>query len=236
MLRLRSSPLLFQTWMNVKRLRDLTSLTQFCSYNATFMFLHADQLSLRVENDCQIGRGAVDHRCTPSAPRQNTKAGNPHYLLQHDCLLLLEKGLELLRRQDLLLKNLLHLLRGDHLGSHHGHRHGHLDGERKRRGRHNQMSAHLLHSYMAPPIHSLEMMTNNLYILFDNSIRVPQCLDTGLPGASDLIGFYLYVPSLLCIMLNGGALTSRVKKETTTRQCSQYLIIDHLASVIVLSM
>lgn len=49
----------------------------------------------------------------------------PHlwtYLLQHDGLLLLEQSLELLRREDLLLEDLLHLLRCDHLGAHHGHR------------------------------------------------------------------------------------------------------------------
>lgn len=53
------------------------------------------------------------------------------YLLQHDGLLLLEQSLELLRREDLLLEDLLHLLRCDHLGAHHGHRH--WDLQRKQR-------------------------------------------------------------------------------------------------------
>ena len=44
-----------------------------------------------------------------------------HYLLQHEGLLLLEKNLELLRAQDLLLKDLLHLLWSYHLGCHHSH-------------------------------------------------------------------------------------------------------------------
>jgi hypothetical protein len=54
--------------------------------------------------------------------------------------------LELLRRQDLLLEDLLHLLRGDHLGGHHGHRHRHL-AERERKGRPNQVSSGLCHSH-----------------------------------------------------------------------------------------
>lgn len=49
------------------------------------------------------------------------------HLLQHDGLLLLEQSLELLRGEDLLLEDLLHLLRCDHLGTHHGHRHWNLD-------------------------------------------------------------------------------------------------------------
>lgn len=44
-------------------------------------------------------------------------------LLEHDCLLLLQQGLELLGGQNLLLEDLLHLLGGDHLRTHHGHRH-----------------------------------------------------------------------------------------------------------------
>lgn len=51
------------------------------------------------------------------------------YLLQHHSLLLLEQGLELLRGENLLLEDLLHLLRCDHLGTHHGHRHWNLDRE-----------------------------------------------------------------------------------------------------------
>lgn len=47
-------------------------------------------------------------------------------LLEHHRLLLLEQGLELLRGEHLLLKNLLHLLWCDHLGTHHGHRHWNL--------------------------------------------------------------------------------------------------------------
>lgn len=43
------------------------------------------------------------------------------YLLEHESLLLLQQGLQLRRRQDL-----LHLLRSDHLRAHHGHGHGHL--------------------------------------------------------------------------------------------------------------
>lgn len=43
------------------------------------------------------------------------------YLLQHYSLLLLEQGLELLGGKNLLLEDLLHLLRCDHLGTHHGH-------------------------------------------------------------------------------------------------------------------
>lgn len=43
------------------------------------------------------------------------------YLLQHYSLLLLEQGLELLGGENLLLEDLLHLLRRDHLGTHHGH-------------------------------------------------------------------------------------------------------------------
>lgn len=43
------------------------------------------------------------------------------YLLQHHGLLLLEQGLELLGGEHLLLEDLLHLLRRDHLGTHHGH-------------------------------------------------------------------------------------------------------------------
>lgn len=58
------------------------------------------------------------------------------YLLQHHCLLLLEQGLELLGGENLLLEDLLHLLRCDHLGTHHGHRHWNLDREDgKRQGR-----------------------------------------------------------------------------------------------------
>lgn len=51
------------------------------------------------------------------------------YLLEHHGLLLLEQGLELLGGEDLLLEDLLHLLRCDHLGTHHGHRHWNLEGE-----------------------------------------------------------------------------------------------------------
>lgn len=43
------------------------------------------------------------------------------YLLEHQCLLLLQQGLELGRRQDL-----LHLLRSDHLWTHHCHGHRYL--------------------------------------------------------------------------------------------------------------
>lgn len=43
------------------------------------------------------------------------------HLLQHDRLLLLEEGLELLGGEHLLLEDLLHLLWRDHLGTHHGH-------------------------------------------------------------------------------------------------------------------
>lgn len=43
------------------------------------------------------------------------------YLLQHYSLLLLEQSLELLGGKHLLLEDLLHLLRRDHLGTHHGH-------------------------------------------------------------------------------------------------------------------
>lgn len=50
------------------------------------------------------------------------------YLLQHYSLLLLEQGLELLGGENLLLEDLLHLLRRDHLGTHHGHWHWNLDG------------------------------------------------------------------------------------------------------------
>ncbi|TNN73656.1 hypothetical protein EYF80_016036 [Liparis tanakae] len=39
----------------------------------------------------------------------------------HHGLLLLEQGLELLGGEHLLLEDLLHLLRRDHLGTHHGH-------------------------------------------------------------------------------------------------------------------
>lgn len=52
-------------------------------------------------------------------------AQDQRYLLQHYRLLLLQEGLELGRREDL-----LHLLRRDHLRGHHGHGHGDL-----RRGR-----------------------------------------------------------------------------------------------------
>lgn len=52
--------------------------------------------------------------------------GRSPYLLQHDGLLLLQQRLQLLRREDLLLEDLLHLLRRDHLRTHHGHRHWNL--------------------------------------------------------------------------------------------------------------
>lgn len=101
---------------------------------------------------------------------QNTKAGDPHYLLQHHSLLLLEEGLELLRRQDLLLKNLLHLLRGDHLGSHHGHRHGHLAWRERERA----VIARELLIFARPYDIVLELVTNNgpsgIYVLLCNSL------------------------------------------------------------------
>lgn len=59
------------------------------------------------------------------------------YLLQHHSLLLLEQGLKLLRGENLLLKDLLHLLRCDHLGTHHGHWHWNLDMEDERGGKRN---------------------------------------------------------------------------------------------------
>lgn len=54
------------------------------------------------------------------------------YLLQHYSLLLLEQCLELLRWKDLLLKDLLHLLRCDHLRTHHGHWHWNLEQKDER--------------------------------------------------------------------------------------------------------
>lgn len=44
-----------------------------------------------------------------------------NYLLKHEGLLLLEKNLELLGAQHLLLEDLLHLLGSDNLGCHHSH-------------------------------------------------------------------------------------------------------------------
>lgn len=43
------------------------------------------------------------------------------YLLKHEGLLLLEEDLELLRAQNLLLEDLLHLLGSDNLRCHHSH-------------------------------------------------------------------------------------------------------------------
>ena len=64
-----------------------------------------------------------------------------HYLLQHECLLLLEQGLQLGRRQDL-----LHLLRGDHLWTHHGHGHRHLEQHNQRKHTvNNTTQTHLEH-------------------------------------------------------------------------------------------
>lgn len=62
--------------------------------------------------------GACPHR--PPLPGFPLPWGQTH-LLEHECLLLLEQGLQLWGRQDL-----LHLLGGKHLRRHHGHRHGHL--------------------------------------------------------------------------------------------------------------
>lgn len=57
------------------------------------------------------------------------------YLLQHHSLLLLEQGLELLWGEHLLLEDLLHLLRCDHLRTHHGHGHWNLDRDDERKER-----------------------------------------------------------------------------------------------------
>lgn len=54
------------------------------------------------------------------SPTSQRPWGQTH-LLQHERLLLLEQGLQLWGRQDL-----LHLLGGKHLRRHHGHRHRHL--------------------------------------------------------------------------------------------------------------
>lgn len=70
-----------------------------------------DQIDLPVDTKCSSQREWPKGRC--------------FYLLQHNCLLLLQKGLELRRRQDL-----LHLLWGNHLRRHHGHRYRDLQRER----------------------------------------------------------------------------------------------------------
>ena len=67
----------------------------------------------------RVGVGRLEHPVLPSLPFPQPR-GQTH-LLDHERLLLLEQGLQLGGRQDL-----LHLLGGEHLGRHHGHRHGHL--------------------------------------------------------------------------------------------------------------
>lgn len=78
-----------------------------------------------------VGSGC--RACQQHVPIQ-MKRGSFLYLLQHHGLLLLKQRLELLRREDLLLKDLLHLLRCDHLRTHHGHRHWNLGHKNEREG------------------------------------------------------------------------------------------------------
>lgn len=70
-------------------------------------------------------QGLVPPSCSP--PQESCSGRQPGgacagcYLLEHEGLLLLQEGLELLRAQDLLLEDLLHLLGSDDLRCHHSH-------------------------------------------------------------------------------------------------------------------